>query len=201
MSRNNRAMVLRGQDAGDNWGWEPSNAADGGSREDLLDQLAFDPQEYEFGLRLPELLLQRTDRNSMAHGVEARVPFLDPALVEFAYRLPPRYKLRNGVHKIVLKRAIADVVPERIIDRLKQGFGPPVERWLDARMGVLLRGLLNEEAVRSYFDARTLEMVLANPRLRVALRLQLWQVLNFALWHKRWIEGESLHATVEPLLT
>ena len=201
MSRSNRAMLLAAPSSAYGWGWEPSNDGSANGNEDMFDQLAFDTQEHEFGLRLPELLLQRTDRFSMAHGVEARVPFLDPELVSYAYRLPPQYKLHQGVHKIVLKRAIADVVPEWVIRRPKQGFNAPVEQWLDAKVGILLRGLLKEEGVRRYFDARAIERALASSRLRAAMRLTLWPVLNFALWHKHWIEGESLDLLLEPLIT
>jgi asparagine synthase (glutamine-hydrolysing) len=200
MSRSNRGILLAAPSSTYGWGWKPSNDGSGDGHEDIFDQLAFDTQEHEFGLRLPELLLQRTDRFSMAHGVEARVPFLDPELVSYAYRLPPQYKLHQGVHKIVLKRAIADVVPEWVIRRPKQGFDAPVEQWLDARVGILLRSLLNEEGVRRYFDTRAIERALASSRLRAAMRLTLWPVLNFALWHKRWIEGDSLDRLLEPLI-
>jgi asparagine synthase (glutamine-hydrolysing) len=200
MSRHNRAIVLAAPSSTYGWGWEPSNVGSSDSHEDIFDQLAFDTQEHEFGLRLPEVLLQRMDRFSMANSVEARVPFLDPELVSYAYRLPPQYKLHQGVHKIVLKRAIADVVPEWVISRPKQGFDAPVEKWLDAKIGILLRSLLKEEGVRRYFDARAIERALASSQLRAAMRLTLWPVLNFALWHKCWIEGESLDVLLEPVI-
>jgi asparagine synthase (glutamine-hydrolysing) len=200
MSRQQRAIMLRAPSKAHGWGWEPSNAADGNGHEDIFDQLAFDTQEHEFGLRLPELLLQRMDRFSMANSVEARVPFLEPELVRFAYSLPPRYKLHEGLHKVVLKRAIADVVPEWVLNRPKQGFAAPVEQWLDAKVGILLRGLMKDEGIQRYFDTRAIEAALASGWLRDLRRFQLWPVLNFALWHKRWIEGESLDAIVEPLL-
>ena len=75
-------------------GWSPS----GGSAEpgDPIERLGFDTQEYEFALRLPELLLMRIDRFAMAHGVEARVPFLDPELVSYAYRVPFECKMRGA---------------------------------------------------------------------------------------------------------
>jgi asparagine synthase (glutamine-hydrolysing) len=200
MPRYHRARVLRVPSSSYGWGWEPSNAGHAGRHEDVFDQLAFDTQEHEFGLRLPELLLQRVDRFSMANSVEARAPFLDPDLVEFVYRLPPRYKLHGGVHKIVLKRAVADVVPDWVINRPKQGFGVPVERWLDARIGVLLRTLVHEEAIQRYFNPRAIERALTAGRLRAVMRFELWPVLNFALWHKHWIEGASLDSIVEPTL-
>ena len=77
--------------AGSPLGWESLGSRR--RRRDPLDTLAFDTQEYEFDLRLPELLLMRIDRFSMSNGVEARVPFLDPDLVDYVYRLPVEQKL------------------------------------------------------------------------------------------------------------
>jgi asparagine synthase (glutamine-hydrolysing) len=197
--RHNRAQLLPPGSPRNGWGWAPSNAGQDDG-EDLFTQLAFDTQEHEFGLRLPELLLQRMDRVSMANSVEARVPFLDPDLVEFAYRLPPRFKLHEGVHKIVLKRAIADSVPQWVINRPKQGFAAPSERWVDAHSGSLMRNLIAEEGIQRYFNAATIERALSMGKLRGPMRFELWPVLNFALWHKHWIEGEPLDPIIEPLL-
>jgi len=200
MFRHHRKIVLREPSSSYGWGWEPSNAGSNGD-EDLFDQLMFDTQEHEMGLRLPELLLQRTDRFSMANSVEARVPFLDPDLVEYAYRLPREYKLHEGVHKVVLKRAIADVVPDWVINRPKQGFAAPVEKWLDNQIGTLLKGMLREPAIQRYFDSAAIQRAMASGPLRGAMRFDLWPVLNFTLWHKHWIEGESLDDIIGPLLS
>ena len=200
MSRYHRAKVLRASFNDTGWGWQPSNLLTPNGHEDVFDQLAFDTQEHEFGVRLPELLLQRIDRFSMANSVEARVPFLDPELVRYAYRLPPSYKLEHGVGKVVLKRALADVVPAWVLNRPKQGFSVPVERWLGTRIGTVLRTLLRDEAIQRYFNVGTIERSLASGPLRRATRFQLWPVLNFALWHKHWIEGEDLDEVVHPLV-
>src|SRR5436190_13849800 len=107
-TRHQRQKVLRDLHAMPGGGWVPTEADAPANRDDLLAQLAFDTQEYEFGLRLPELLLMRIDRFSMANSVEARVPFLDPHLVEFVYRLPLEHKLRDGLGKLVLRDAVSD---------------------------------------------------------------------------------------------
>src|SRR5262249_42478080 len=119
-------------------GWATAHGADA----DPIATLGWDTQEYEVGLRLPELLLMRIDRFSMASSVEARVPFLDPGLVELGYRLPFDYKLHNGRGKHVLKEAVAGAVPDWIVNRPKQGFGAPVEQWLGSRFEGLLRELM-----------------------------------------------------------
>ena len=74
-------------------------------------------------------LLVKTDRMSMAHGLEVRSPFLDVELLEFATRLPPAVKVRGLSLKRVLKRAVADLLPEEILGRRKHGFGVPLDRW------------------------------------------------------------------------
>lgn len=78
---------------------------------------------------LPEDLLLKADKMTMAVGVELRVPFLDHTIVEWAFRLPPRLKHAGGVGKRILKRAARGVVPDSILDRPKQGFPVPVSRW------------------------------------------------------------------------
>jgi asparagine synthase (glutamine-hydrolysing) len=169
-------------------GWEPSTMVTNG---DPVTTLGWDTQEYEFSLRLPELLLMRIDRFSMAHSVEARVPFLDPVLVEFGYRIPFDQKLHNGDGKHVLKRAVADVVPDWVLSRPKQGFGAPVDRWFGSRFDGLLGALMDTDSMRAYFDVTALEAASRDrPMLRNRMKGSLWFILNFALWHRQWIEGD-----------
>jgi asparagine synthase (glutamine-hydrolysing) len=176
--------------------WVPS---DGGTdTSDHLTRLGFDTQEHEFGLRLPELLLMRIDRFSMANSVEARVPFLDPELVEYVYRLPPQLKLDRGVTKVVLRHAVADIVPEQVLNRPKQGFGAPILDWLNSRMGELLASLLDAEAIRGYFAVDTVGELLAEHARGARNESVLWPVLNFALWHRYWVEQEPLEPILEP---
>src|SRR3989441_5101106 len=86
-------------------------------------------------LRLPELLLMRVDKMTMATSVEARVPFLDHELVEFAIALPPQLKVRDGVGKYLLKKAVEGLLPHEIIYRPKQGFGAPIAEWFRGDFG------------------------------------------------------------------
>jgi asparagine synthase (glutamine-hydrolysing) len=169
-------------------GWAPTD--DGPSANPLV-RLMFDTQEYEFALRLPELLLMRIDRFSMANSVEARVPFLDPFLVDFAYRLPLEHKHSQGRTKVVLRKAIGDVVPEWVLSRPKQGFSAPIADWATSQLGVLLERLLATEGIRRYFDVGALGQEVARARAGRA-RMDLWPVINFALWHRYWIEGAGI---------
>lgn len=188
LTRDQRRRLLRGAQE-PSPGWAPSGSDPQGR--DPIETLGWDTQEYEFGLRLPELLLMRIDRFSMANGVEARVPFLAPDLVEFAYPLPFSYKLRGEESKAVLRRAIADVVPSWILERRKQGFGAPVVDWFETGLRDVFRELLDSDTMRAYFDVEVLHDALDN---RPAFHL--WFPFNFALWHRYWIEGESIDSLV-----
>jgi asparagine synthase (glutamine-hydrolysing) len=146
-------------------------------------------------LRLPEHLLMRVDKLTMAHAVEARVPFLDHELVEFAMRLPPSYKLKDAIGKSVLKKAAEPYLDHDMIYRRKQGFGAPMEEWFSEGdfgrrcLAAFDRSALSREG---FFD---------NDYFRELLRAQiagsgghsanLWTVLNAVLWHESWIAGNE----------
>jgi asparagine synthase (glutamine-hydrolysing) len=94
---------------------------------------------------LPEDLLVKVDRMSMAHGLEARSPFLDAELTEFAGRLPDRFKVRGLTTKRVLREAFKDLVPERITHRPKMGFGVPLGAWFRGELEGLVESHLASE--------------------------------------------------------
>jgi asparagine synthase (glutamine-hydrolysing) len=190
LARAHRREFLRDGAQGLTPGWSPS----GDGPADPLTRLMFDTQEYEFGLRLPELLLMRIDRFSMANSVEARVPFLDPEIVEFVYRLPLADKLQNGVGKLILRDAVDGIVPPWVLARRKQGFGAPVVDWLQSSLGDVFRELLNDDAMRRYFDTGMLARALQPDGTSA---FSLWPILNFALWHRYWIERTPLPDAVE----
>ena len=93
---------------------------------DFLQQMSY----VELSNRLPELLLMRVDKFSMAHSLEARAPFLDHELVSYALSLPQQSKIAAGQTKKVLKQAVAGLLPEEVISRRKQGFRVPLPAWL-----------------------------------------------------------------------
>jgi asparagine synthase (glutamine-hydrolysing) len=135
-------------------------------------------------LRLPELLLMRVDKMTMATAVEARVPFLDHEVVQFAMGLPQAVKVRGGV-KHILKTAVRGLIPDEIIDRPKQGFGVPVAEWFLRELGPVVREALRDfTRAQPYLDAGHVERLLAANNATLS-----WFLLNFALWHSQWIEG------------
>ena len=149
----------------------------------------------EMQLRLPEHLLMRIDKLTMAHAVEARVPFLDHDVVAFATRLPPSYKIRDGVGKYLLKKTAEPYIDHDLIYRRKQGFGAPMEEWFrEGDFGARCLAAFDRSAIRT-------EGFLDNDYFVDLLRAQidggggysfhLWTVMNAVLWHASWIEGRE----------
>jgi asparagine synthase (glutamine-hydrolysing) len=147
----------------------------------------------EMKLRLPEHLLMRVDKLTMAHSVEARVPFLDPDVVDFAMRLPPDYKLKNGVGKAILKKAAEPYLDRDMIYRSKQGFGAPMEKWFrDTEFGERCVAAFERSAIRksglldqTFFR----DMLKGQMNGRAGYSFHLWTVLNAVLWHESWVMG------------
>jgi asparagine synthase (glutamine-hydrolysing) len=149
----------------------------------------------EMKLRLPEHLLMRVDKLTMAHAVEARVPFLDHDVVNFATQLPPSYKLRDSVGKLVLKKAAAPYLDDDMIYRRKQGFGAPMEEWFrEGDFGRRSLAAFDRSALvkDGFFDADYFRGLLqAQTSGSGGYSFQLWTVLNAVLWHASWIEGRE----------
>jgi asparagine synthase (glutamine-hydrolysing) len=156
---------------------------------DLLQKMTY----VELKQRLAELLLMRVDKMTMARSVEARVPFLDHELVEFVVALPERMKVRDGIGKYLLKKAVEPLLPREIVYRQKQGFVPPMAAWF--------RGALGDSAQRAIHDSALAELQLLDydqvDRLWSAHRaganwsFQLWNLWNVSAWFDRWVAGRG----------
>jgi asparagine synthase (glutamine-hydrolysing) len=132
-------------------------------------------------LYLSDGVLVKVDRASMAHGVEVRSPFLDHTLVELAASIPSGHKLRGRTTKVVLKRAVADLLPEETVRRKKKGFGTPVGPWLRGPCAGLLDGL--PDALADLVPPDRLASVIAEHREGAAdHRRRLWSALVLARW-------------------
>ena len=145
-------------------------------------------------MRLPELLLMRVDKLTMANAVEARVPFLDHEIVELAMGLPHSEKIRDGVGKHVLKRAVSDLLPDDLLWRPKQGFGVPVSDWLRGELGNQFERQFAQSALREagYLDPLVVARLLHAHRAGHERSPQLWTILNLSFWFEHWIAGREL---------
>lgn len=134
-----------------------------------------------------QMLLHWEDRNSMAHSVESRVPFLDHRLVEFVLGLPDEYKLSDGITKRVLREGMAGTLPERIRMRMdKLGFVTPEEVWLRERAVTQFRTALDEaikqsQGVLNENASIALEEMLSGKR---KFSFMVWRMISFGVWVK-----------------
>ena len=144
----------------------------------------------ELKLRLPELLLMRVDKMTMATSVEARVPFLDHTLVEYALGIPVDLKIKGASGKHILKRALEKVLPADLLYRPKRGFGAPIREWFRGESGEELGGLILNSSIRSreLFDYAFIARLIDEHRSgKRDWSFHLWALLNVSLWYDRWI--------------
>jgi len=148
--------------------------------------MRFDVETY-----LPEDILTKVDRMSMAHSIEARVPLLDNFVIDFASSLPSSFKIRDGRRKHVLKEVAARFLPGELIDRRKQGFGVPLDAWF--------RGSLREVFADTLLSQRSLERGYFQPAFvrglineHLAARrdhtFRLWQLVVFERWLQQYVD-------------
>jgi len=127
-----------------------------GAHFDHLRRLPWDGQmmHLDFETYLPEDILTKVDRMSMAHSIESRVPLLDNEVIEFASTLPAAFKIKNGRRKHVLKEVAARLLPRQILQRRKQGFGVPLGIWFRGKLRELFADtLLSASSLhRGYFQ-------------------------------------------------
>lgn len=161
-----------------------------GNAHDPLDRMLY----ADFMTRLPEHSLMLTDRMTMAHSLEARSPYLDHELLEFAASLPSDLKIRDRELKYALRKLAADYLPEPIVKRPKQGFMFPLAYWFRNELAPFLQeflldsffvgeGLFREEAV--------LRLLEEHRRSRVDHHVRLWMLLNLEIWHQMYIQREE----------
>ncbi len=170
------------------WNEIPSG---GSAAIDILQRMTY----VELRNRLPELLLSRTDKMTMAQSIEARVPFLDHELVELAMALPRSAKIKGNVGKSIVKELAAELVGRDVVYRQKRGFSPPVSQWMREAFG---RG-----AERQTLESTLLDQGIVDPRAVTQLWREhrsgtvdhgyvLWLLLSAGLWHDRWVAGRAL---------
>ena len=140
---------------------------------------------------LPDNLLERGDRMTMAASLEARMPFMDHELAEFVSALPDRYRVRGSTTKWILRRAARRLLPAEILDRPKVGFRVPVNDWFRGPMRDYLRDhVLDERSLsRSLFARAPLEALVAEHVDGVQNHEKtLWALLNLEMWKQRCLE-------------
>ena len=146
---------------------------------------------FDFETYLPEDVLTKVDRMSMAHSIESRVPLLDNDVIEFASTLPASLKIANGRRKHVLKEAASRLLPPEILNRRKQGFGVPLGVWFRGGLTDVFSDVLRSPITRQrgYFAPTFIDRIvgehLSGKRDHT---LRLWQLLVFELWHRQYLD-------------
>jgi asparagine synthase (glutamine-hydrolysing) len=141
---------------------------------------------------LPDTYLEKADKASMANSLEVRVPFLDHELVEFAARIPVKYKIRGFATKCILKKAFASQLPAAILRKRKHGFTPPIDPWFRGKLKdqikeVILdprsrsRGLFNHDYIEKLYCWHT--------QGRASYHRPLWLLVVFELWCQKYLDG------------
>ena len=161
-------------------------AASVGTNEPLDALLYLDSKTY-----LPGDILTKVDRMTMAVSLEARAPLLDHKLIEFVARIPPAMKLRGLETKHIFKRAVRDLVPPEILDRPKQGFGIPLDKWINDQLRERTRETLREKRTRErgiinqpYVD----KLLDEHERGRRDHSGALWTLLMLELWYRTFMD-------------
>jgi asparagine synthase (glutamine-hydrolysing) len=148
-------------------------------------------QDVDLGTYLVDDLLVKTDRASMAHSLEARVPFLDTAVTDLALALPTRMKVRGLRKKILLRKAAEPLLPASIVRGRKRGFSIPAAAWLRGELEPFARDVLSTDTLRrqGFFRPDPVrELIDAHTAGREDLSRQLWGLLAFTLWYERHVE-------------
>lgn len=159
--------------------------------DDVLRKMIF----VEFRNRLPELLLMRVDKMAMAASIEARVPFLDYRLVEYSFKIHSSLKIKNGITKYVLKKAVEDILPNDIIYRKKQGFAAPMNEWLRNELADFTKDKLMNSKIHSLgiFNKNYIQdLYTSNLSHRYDFGQYLWNLLNLFMWYDLWFENKEV---------
>ena len=163
---------------------------------DLVDKMLY----TELMTRIPDHALVIVDRMSMAHSLESRSPLVDPRLVEYAASIPAGLKLKGTKLKYIFRQVATRYLPRELITRRKQGFGFPIGAWMRTDLKSFVTNLFAESRFaelglfQQSYMRRLLEEHVAG---RADHSFRLWILVNLEIWHRLYMEGETLEATRE----
>ena len=140
---------------------------------------------------LPDGYLEKVDKAAMACSLETRLPFLDHRLVELAFQIPGQYKISGLSTKLILKRAIRELVPASVLRKPKHGFAVPTQPWFQGQLRDFVFEILLDKRTRDrgYFNSEFIEQLWReHAEGRHVWDGQLWLLLNFELWHRMYLD-------------
>ena len=139
---------------------------------------------------LPDDILTKVDRASMAYSLESRTPILDHKVIEYSMNVPHALKYKNGDKKYLLKALTHRYIPKKIMDRPKKGFGVPIYEWLHSDMNYLIEKYFNQEYIRTQniFDHQKLQIILNKFKNRDELSNKfVWNIIVFQMWYEEYM--------------
>jgi asparagine synthase (glutamine-hydrolysing) len=160
-------------------------------------------QDVDFGLYLVDDLLTKTDRASMAWSLEARVPFMDTVVANFAFSLPVAQKVRGLSKKRLLRKAVEPLLPREVVHGRKRGFSIPAAAWLRGELEPFARETLSADTLRrqGFLQHEPVTRLLDDHVAgREDLSRQLWGLLAFTLWYERHVEGFSRDVALDSIV-
>lgn len=141
---------------------------------------------YDQNILLPDSYLMKTDRMTMAVGLEARVPMLDYRLVEFSFNIPPKLKVKNGITKYVLRKTMNNKLPKNLLWREKYGFRVPIENWISENIKQHQEEITKNNEVKKIFNKRELNKIFNNYKKgELFYSRQVWNLICFNVWYKK----------------
>jgi asparagine synthase (glutamine-hydrolysing) len=167
-----------------------------GPKVGLEDQLYADIKTY-----LVDDILAKVDRMSMAVSLEARVPFLDHEVVEFAARIPSSFKLRGFKRKYILKKAVGHLIPQKILTRGKEGFSIPMKNWLRWELKPMMMDFLSAARLRRqgwFNEAYVGRLVKEHLQEQANHSHRLWPLIVFQMWCERYATGRQAFSRTPP---
>jgi len=157
-------------------------------KQSILDQMLYiDTKTW-----LPDDLLVKADKMTMANSLELRVPLLDHKVLEFAASLPSSYKLKGFSTKHILKEALSKRVPSQILERKKAGFPVPYESWLRNDLKDTTRSILLDQKTkeRGYFERSAIEKLLESNRDHGTYSKEIFSLVTLELCHRCFLDGD-----------
>ena len=132
---------------------------------------------------LPEYFLMKADKMTMAQSIEERVPYIYPKIAEYAFQLPIKMKINNKEEKYIIKQVAKEYLPEEIIKRKKQGYGVPINNWMqNGQIGNLIEN--HFEKNKTIINKEYLKKVIKNYKNSDHYKDQLWTLYNISKWHE-----------------
>ncbi len=158
------------------------------SNMDVINQIS----KWDIKYQLPSQYNMKTDKMSMAASLESRVPFLDKKIVEFSAKIPPKYKLYNGVEKYILRLAVKDLLPPKILHRKKMGFSTPMNLWLKTGLKEISGEIFDRLKKRnSLFNSKYIQTI-KRKRFSRFYENRAWNLIIFEIWYETFMENDGL---------